>query len=132
MSADESADSSRMKQDIDSVLTTVFSEDGKKAILFHMTERYGLTLEEASVHPRRLADAMRSLLGERGWGVVNLRILEQLRGNRSEGVHAALQDRYRREVDALPGSSNMVFGRISGLWLAIASTVFCKFYLQAR
>lgn len=66
---------------LDSALTSVFTEEGKKTVLFYMTEKYSLTLEQASANPSRLEDAMTSLLGEVGWVVVKRKILEQFNGH---------------------------------------------------
>jgi hypothetical protein len=62
---------------IDSALTSVFTEEGKKAVLFYMTEKYRLTLKQASADPHKLEDALTNLLGEVGWIVVKRKILEQ-------------------------------------------------------
>jgi hypothetical protein len=62
---------------IDSALTLVFTEEGKKAVLFYMTEKCSLTLEQASADPRRLENALTDLIGEVGWMAVKRKILEQ-------------------------------------------------------
>ena len=62
---------------LDSALTAIFNEDGKRTVLFYMTSKYGVTLEEASADPRRLEKALTGLLGEVGWMVVKKAILEQ-------------------------------------------------------
>ena len=62
---------------LDSALTAVFSADGKTTVLFYMTTKYGVTLEEASLDPARLERALTSLLGQVGWMVVKKAILEQ-------------------------------------------------------
>ena len=69
--------SGQIRNKIDSALTSVFTEEGKKAVLFYMTEKYCLTLEQASVDPHKLEDALTNLLGEVGWIVVKRKILEQ-------------------------------------------------------
>ena len=76
--ADQGTAYDQIKMKLDSALTSVFTEDGKQAVLFYMTEKYSLTLEQASRDPGRLEAAMTSLLGEIGWMVVKRRILEQL------------------------------------------------------
>ncbi len=62
---------------LDSALTAIFSEDGKRTVLYYMTSRYGLTLEQASADPARLEKALTGLLGEVGWMVVKRAILER-------------------------------------------------------
>jgi hypothetical protein len=65
---------------LDSALTSVFSEDGKKAILFYLSEKYSLTLERASKDPGKLEESLTNLLGEIGWTVVKRRILQEFYG----------------------------------------------------
>ncbi len=62
---------------LDLALTTVFSEDGKRTVLYYMTNKYGTTLEQASLDPSKLERAFTSMLGEIGWMVVKRAILEQ-------------------------------------------------------
>jgi hypothetical protein len=62
---------------LDSALTAVFNEDGKRTVLYYMTNEYGLTLEQASLDPSKFEKAMTSLLGEIGWMVVKRAILEE-------------------------------------------------------
>ena len=69
---------------LDSVLTSVFTEGGKNAIVYYMTEKYSLTLEQACENPGRLEAALTNLLGESGWGVVKRKIVEHVDG----GAHA--------------------------------------------
>jgi hypothetical protein len=71
---------SQIEDRIDSALTSVFTEEGKKAVLFYMTEKYSLSLEQASEDPHKLEVALTSLLGEMGWMVVKHKILEEFRG----------------------------------------------------
>jgi len=61
---------------LDSALTKIFSEDGKRTVLYHLTNKYGLTLEQASADPARLEKALTGMLGEIGWVVVKRAILE--------------------------------------------------------
>ncbi len=67
---------------LDSALTTIFSESGKKTVLYYLTNKYDLTLEQASLDPSRLEKALTNLLGELGWAVVKRAILEQFWGRR--------------------------------------------------
>jgi hypothetical protein len=62
---------------LDSALTAIFSEDGKRTVLYYMTNRFGLTLEQASMDPSKLERALTDLLGEVGWMVVKRAILEE-------------------------------------------------------
>jgi len=61
---------------LDNALTAIFSEDGKRTVLYHLTKKYGLTLEQASADPTRLEKALTGMLGEIGWMVVKRAILE--------------------------------------------------------
>ena len=61
---------------LDTALTAIFSEDGKRTVLYYMSEKYGLSLEQASVDPAKLEKALTGLLGEVGWIVVKKAILE--------------------------------------------------------
>ena len=62
---------------LDAALTVIFSEDGKRTVLYYMTNRFGLTLEQASMDPSKLERALTDLLGEIGWMVVKRAILEE-------------------------------------------------------
>ena len=61
---------------LDAALTAIFSEDGKRTVLYHLTNKYGVTLEQASADPARLEKALTGMLGEIGWIVVKRAILE--------------------------------------------------------
>jgi hypothetical protein len=61
---------------LDTALTSIFTEDGKKTVLFYLSLKYSLTLEQASVDPGKLEKALTGLLGEVGWMVVKRAILE--------------------------------------------------------
>jgi hypothetical protein len=61
---------------LDAALTTIFSEDGKRTVIYYMTNQFGLTLEQASADPSKLERALTDLLGEIGWMVVKRAILE--------------------------------------------------------
>jgi len=63
---------------LDSALTSIFSDDGKRTVLYYMSENYGLTLKQACVDPGKLENALTGLLGEVGWMVVKRAILEHL------------------------------------------------------
>jgi hypothetical protein len=70
----------QIRERLDSALTSVFSEGGKKAVLFYLTEDYSLTLEKASKDPEKLEESLTNLLGEIGWTVVKRRILQEFYG----------------------------------------------------
>jgi hypothetical protein len=69
---------------LDSALTSIFSEDGKKTVLYYLSNKYGLTLEQSSVDPAKLEKALTNLLGVVGWMVVKRGILEQFWDRRIE------------------------------------------------
>lgn len=62
---------------LDTALTAIFSEDGKRTVIYYMNSKYGLTLEQASLDPSKLEKALTSMLGEIGWMVVKKAILEE-------------------------------------------------------
>lgn len=70
------ADRGEIIAKLDTALTSIFTEDGKKTVLYYLSEKYGLSLEKASVDPRSLENALTGLLGEVGWMVVKRAILE--------------------------------------------------------
>jgi len=70
----------QIKERLDSALTSVFSEDGKRAVLYYLTEKYSVTLEKASRDPAKLEKSLTNLLGEVGWTVVKRRILQEFYG----------------------------------------------------
>ena len=70
----------QIRERLDSALTSVFSENGKNAVLFYLTEKYSLTLEKASEDPEKLEKSLTNLLGEIGWTVVKRRILQEFYG----------------------------------------------------
>lgn len=70
----------QIRERLDSALSSVFSEGGKKAVIFYLTEKYGLTLERASKDPEKLEESLTNLLGEIGWTVVKRRILQEFYG----------------------------------------------------
>ncbi len=74
----------QIREKLDSALTSVFSEDGKKTVLFYLTEKYSLTLERASKDPGKLEKSLTNLLGEIGWTVVKRRILQEIYGSSFE------------------------------------------------
>jgi len=73
-------DCGQIREKLDSALTSVFSEDGKQAVLFYLTEKYSLTLERASKDPGKLERSLTNFLGEIGWTVVKRRILQEIHG----------------------------------------------------
>lgn len=62
---------------LDTALTTIFNEDGKRTVLYYMTNKYNLSLQQASADPNKLERALTNLLGEVGWMVVKRAILEE-------------------------------------------------------
>lgn len=74
--ASRPADQAEIISRLDTALTSIFSDDGKRTVLYYMSNKYGLTLEEASVDPAKLERALTGLLGEVGWMVVKRAILE--------------------------------------------------------
>lgn len=70
----------QIKERLDSVLTSVFSENGKRAVLYYLIEKYSVTLERASRDPGKLEESLTNLLGEVGWTVVKRRILQEFYG----------------------------------------------------
>jgi hypothetical protein len=95
------AELGEVMQKLDAALTSIFTENGKRTIMYYMSERYGLTLEAASVDPSKLERAMTSLLGEIGWMTVKRSILEQFWERR-------IEDRETRVV--LSASLSEAFG----------------------
>jgi hypothetical protein len=70
----------RIMDSLDSALTSVFSENGKRTVLYYLTEKYSVTLERASRDPKKLEESLTNLLGEGGWTVVKRRILQEIYG----------------------------------------------------
>ena len=62
---------------LDKALTAIFSEDGKRTVMYYLTSKYGITLESASKDPSKLEKALTELLGRVGWTVVKKAILEE-------------------------------------------------------
>ncbi len=81
----EDQEFAKVRAKLDKALTSVFTEDGKRAVLFYMLQRYSLNLEQASSDPVRLEAALTNMLGDIGWLVVKRKILEQFWG-RSVGI----------------------------------------------
>ena len=71
---------------LDTALTSIFSEDGKRTVLFYMTNKFGLTLEQATRDPSKLEAALTGMLGEVGWMVVKKAILEEF-WNKKIGIN---------------------------------------------
>jgi hypothetical protein len=70
----------QIRERLDSAFTSIFSENGKKTVVFYLTEKYSLTLEKASRNPERLEESLTNLLGEVGWAAVKRRILREIYG----------------------------------------------------
>jgi len=62
---------------LDKALTSIFNEDGKRTVIYYLTSKYGLTLEQATRDPYKLEKALTGMLGEVGWMVVKKAILEE-------------------------------------------------------
>jgi hypothetical protein len=62
---------------LDKALTAIFNEDGKKTVIYYLTNRFELSLEQATKDPSRLESSLTSMLGEVGWMVVKKAILEE-------------------------------------------------------
>ena len=93
---------------LDTALTTIFNEDGKRTVLYYMTNKFNLSLQQASADPNKLERALTNLLGEVGWMVVKRAILEEFL-ERKIAVH---------ETDLVQSASlREAFGFIRGLGL---------------
>lgn len=73
----QSGDPDEVVCKLDTALTAIFSEDGKRTVIYYMKNRFELTLEQAGADPARLESALTGLLGEVGWMVVKRAILEE-------------------------------------------------------
>jgi hypothetical protein len=73
----QDTDTDEVLSKLDSALTTIFTESGKRTVIYYMTNKYGLTLEQAIKDPSKLEKALTSMLGEVGWMVVKRAILEE-------------------------------------------------------
>ena len=91
---------------LDGALTQVFSEQGKQTVLYYMTNKFGLSLEQATQDPVRLERALTSMLGEIGWMVVKRTILEAFWGRSVEVSDTKLVER---------ASLHEAFGFIRGI-----------------
>jgi len=80
MGQDQAIAYEQIREKLDSALTSVFSEEGKRTVLYYLTEKYSLTLERASRDPMKLQESLTSLLGEVGWMAVKRRILQEFYG----------------------------------------------------
>ncbi len=93
---------------LDTSLTTIFNEDGKRTVLYYMTNKFNLSLQQASADPNKLERALTNLLGELGWMVVKRAILEEFL-ERKIAVH---------ETDLVQRASlREAFGFVRGLGL---------------
>ena len=88
----------RIAARIDTALETIFTKDGKRAVLYFLSKRYSLTLEEAGADPARLEAALTSLLGEIGWTVVRKRILEEFSTSQPMAASVSYETRSLGEV----------------------------------
>ena len=73
----QSGDPDEVVARLDTALTAIFSEDGKRTVIYYLKNRFELTLDEAGADPARLESALTGLLGEVGWMVVKRSILEE-------------------------------------------------------
>jgi len=93
---------------LDTALTTIFNEDGKRTVLYYLTNKFNLSLQQASADPAKLERALTNLLGEVGWMVVKRAILEEFL-DRKIAVH---------ETDLVQRASlREAFGFVRGLGL---------------
>lgn len=91
---------------LDAALTSIFSEDGKRTVIYYMTNTFGLSLEQASADPVLLERALTGMLGDIGWMVVKRAILEEF-WERRVGIN---------ETQAVKSASlREVFGFVGGL-----------------
>ncbi len=105
-SATQKGDPSEVVSKLDTALTAIFSEDGKRTVIYYLTNRYGLTLEQASADPSKLEKALTGMLGEVGWMVVKRAILEEFWERKIELSDTHLVER---------ASLREVFGLVHGL-----------------
>ncbi len=95
---------------LDAALTEVFSEKGKETVLYYMTNRYHLSMEQATMDPGKLEKAMTEMLGKVGWVVVKRSILEKFWERRIELAEsrlvegASLRDAFRFARIFSPGA----------------------------
>lgn len=102
------SDQAEITSRLDTALTAIFSENGKRTVLYYMSEKYGVSLEQASVDPARLEHALTGLLGDVGWMVVKRAILE----------HFWERKIPRQDVQVVESASlSEAFGFVQGLQL---------------
>ncbi len=89
----QAGDLARIVSKLDYALTSIFSEDGKRTVMYYMGTKFGLTLEKATVDPEGLEAALTDMLGKIGWMVVKKAILEEFGGRRIELHDTALVER---------------------------------------
>lgn len=106
----------QIREKLDSALTSVFSENGKKTVLFYLTEKYSLTLEKASKNPGKLEESLTNLLGEIGWAAVKRRILQEIYGPSLEITSISVES----------ASLSDAFGFVR-LFHSVAGTGFARF-----
>jgi len=81
----------QIREKLDSALTSVFSEEGKRTVLYYLEEEFSLTLHKASKNPAMLEESLTNLLGEIGWRVVKHRILQEFYGSNIETGTASVE-----------------------------------------
>lgn len=91
---------------LDKALNAIFSEDGKRTVMYYLTNKYGVTLESASRDPSKLERALTELLGEVGWTVVKKAILEEFWNKKIEINETVIVER---------ASLREAFGFVRGL-----------------
>ena len=87
------ADAEEVVAKLDRALTTIFSEDGMRTVAYYLTNKYELTLEQATRDPSKLEKALTGMLGEVGWMVVKKAILEEFWNKKIEISETVLIER---------------------------------------
>ena len=67
----------RIVEEVDGVLTEVFTSSGKQAVLYHLKKKYGVSLSDAAERPTLLAEALAKFFGEFGADVLVMRMLRR-------------------------------------------------------
>jgi hypothetical protein len=79
----------------DDSLSEIFTEDGKKAVLFYLKANYNVSLKDIVSRPTELAKALEDLLGVLGSNIVRDRIMRRFNGPvapRISGAHVQASD----------------------------------------
>lgn len=109
---------SEIMDKLDAALTDIFSDDGKRTVLYYMSTKYDLTLEQASREPAMLEKALTGMLGEVGWVVVKKAIMEQFWDRRIPVQEMKVVERTSlRDIFGIGGGLS-TFIRAAGLGLA--------------